>query len=108
MFVKFDDGVVSVNMDISPRKQAEEERFKNYLLLQQSEDLALLGSWDFDLLSGVFIWSDGMYRLFNIEKGTEVTSDIYLNYTTDQGRPAAERVVRHLNKGIQISRKRLN
>ena len=99
MFVKFNDGVVSVNMDISARKQAEEERFKNYLLLQQSEDLALLGSWDFDLSTGAFTWSDGMYRLFNLEKGTGVTPEIYLRYTTATGRPAAERVVRHLKEG---------
>lgn len=99
MFIKFDDGVVATNINITARKQAEEERFKNYVLLQQSEDLARLGSWDFNLLTGVFTWSDGMYRLFDLKKGTKITPEIYLNYTTEAGRPAAERVVTYIKAG---------
>ena len=99
MFVKLNDGVVATNINISDRKQAEDERLKNYTLLQQSEELALLGNWDFDLLSGTFTWSDGMYRLFDLEKGTEIAPEIYLMYTTEAGRPAAEQVVRHIREG---------
>ena len=99
MFVKLNDGVVATNMDVSDRKQAEEERFKNYLLLQQSEDMVLLGSWDFNLLTGIFTWSDGMYRLFSLEKGTEISPEIYLSYTTASGRDAAQRVVHNIREG---------
>jgi signal transduction histidine kinase len=93
MFVKLNDGVVAFTMDISARKKAEAERFKNYLLLRQSEEMALLGSWDLDLASGVLSWSDGMYRLFEIGDKTEISPEIYLAFTTDEGRPAAERTV---------------
>jgi PAS domain S-box-containing protein len=99
VFVKLGDGVVATNMDITNRKQAEEERFKNYLLLQQSEELALLGNWDYDAQIGRFTWSDGMYRLFNIVKGTNIQPEIYLEYATQAGRPAAERVVNHIRIG---------
>jgi signal transduction histidine kinase len=99
MFVKLNDGVVSGNMDITDRKKAEEERFKNYLLLQQSEEIALLGSWDYNLLTKTFTWSSGMYRLFDLERDRAVTPEIYLEYTTDKGRPAAERIVEHLRTG---------
>lgn len=98
-FVKLNDGVVSTNLDITARKQAEQERFKNYVLLQQSEELALLGNWDYDLVNGVFTWSNGMYRLFNLEKEIGVAPEIYLKYSTESGRPAAERVLRHLRQG---------
>jgi len=99
MFVKLNDGVVATNMDISDRKLAEQEQSKNYLLLRQSEDVASLGSWDYDLSNGVFSWSDGMYRLFDMKERRKVSPDIYLRYTTDNGRRAAERVVRHINSG---------
>jgi signal transduction histidine kinase len=69
------------------------------LLLQQSEELALLGNWDYDAQIGRFTWSDGMYRLFNIVKGTNIQPEIYLEYATQAGRPAAERVVNHIRKG---------
>ncbi|RZM23174.1 MAG: GAF domain-containing protein [Pedobacter sp.] len=98
-FVKFADGVVGTNMDISSRKIAEEERFRNYWLLKQSEDIASLGSWDYHPTSGAFIWSDGMYRLFDMEVGAEVNPEIYLQYSTEAGKPAAERVVRHILNG---------
>jgi PAS domain S-box-containing protein len=98
-FIKLNDGVVAVNMDISARKLAEEERFKNYMLLRQSEEVASLGSWDFDLLTGVFSWSDGMYRLFDLDHRAEVSPELYLDYTTEAGRPAAERVVNHIRRG---------
>src|SRR5215217_8072666 len=99
MFVKLNDGVVAFTMDISERKNAEEERFKNYLLLRQSEEMALLGSWDFDRMTGVFSWSDGMYRLFDMKERVEVYPEIYLQYTTFRGRSAAERVVSHIRHG---------
>lgn len=99
MFVRSDDGLIATNLDITQRKRAEEERLKNYTLLQQSEDIARLGSWAYDLTSGAFSWSDGMYRLFNLEKGTEVKPEIYLAYTTEAARPAAERLVQHIRHG---------
>lgn len=99
MFVKLHDGVVAVNIDITDRKTADEERFKNYLLLQQAENLAQMGSWDYDLQSGRFIWSEGMYRLFNLNKETKVVPDTYLQFATEIGRAAAERFTMHLKNG---------
>lgn len=99
VFVKLNDGVVATNMDISARKLAEQERFKNYLLLRQSEEMALMGSWDFDLPSSIFSWSDGMYRLFDMKDRVEVWPEIYLRYTSDAARPVAERVIKHIRSG---------
>ncbi|HEY0897471.1 MAG TPA: PAS domain S-box protein, partial [Sphingobacteriaceae bacterium] len=94
--VKLGDGVAATTADITLRKLAEEERFRNYLLLQQSEELAQSGSWDLDLLSGVVNWSDGMYRLFAIPQGVQVKPEIYLESATPKGRRVVERLVRHL------------
>lgn len=99
MFVKLNDGVVAVTMDISARKQAEEELLSNFVLLQQSEDLALLGSWDYNIANGRFKWSKGMYRLFNIGEGVEIQPEIYLQYATEASMAAAERVVSHIRNG---------
>jgi signal transduction histidine kinase len=99
MFVKLNDGVVSVNMDISARKLAEQELYKNYVLLQQSEEIAAIGSWEFDIITGVFTWSEGMYRLFDIQKNVKVSPEIYLEYSTEASMPAARRVVDHIRLG---------
>jgi PAS domain S-box-containing protein len=85
--------------DITARKLSEEERDKNYLLLRQSEDVAGSGTWDYDLLTGTFSWSDGMYRLFNLQKGKEVRPEIYLQYAIDECREAAARIAGHIARG---------
>jgi signal transduction histidine kinase len=99
MFVKLDDGVVATNLDITLRKQAEEERFRHFALLQQSEAVANMGSWDYDLATGTFQWSDGMYRLFGLPLGSPVQPAIYLDYVVPEDQPVAERLVRYLKTG---------
>gem|GEM_PF-1344358 len=101
MFVKMDDGVVATNLDITSRKEAEEERLRNLVLLEQSEELANMGSWQFDLHSGRFSWSDGMYRLFNLPRQSPVVPEIYLEYATNTSQRAAERVVHLIRTGQQ-------
>jgi signal transduction histidine kinase len=99
MFVKLNDGVVSVNMDISARKITEQELYKNYILLQQSEEIAAIGSWEFDIITGVFSCSEGMYKLFGLTKDVAVSPEIYLEHSSPSGLPTAQRVVDHIRSG---------
>lgn len=98
-FVKLDDGVVATNLDITERKLAEQERTLNLRLLEQSEKVAELGNWDYELATGTFRWSAGMYRLFGLAPGTPVSPTIYLDFVVEEDRPIAERLVRHLHEG---------
>ena len=99
MFVKGDDLLVSTDLDITERKRLEDKRLQAFVLLQQSEELAGIGSWDYDLLTGNFNWSDGMYRLFSLEKEKEVSPDIYLQYATTECRDTAARIAGHIRQG---------
>jgi PAS domain S-box-containing protein len=100
MYVKGDDALVCTNLDITKRMQAEQERFKNYFLLQQSEQLSLSGSWDFDLVTGITNWSEGMYRLFGLQQNTEVTPEIYTKFATPDCQPVAKSIVTHLRTAV--------
>ncbi|WP_293789329.1 GAF domain-containing protein [uncultured Pedobacter sp.] len=73
--------------------KAEEEHNKAYLLLQKSEETALLGSWEFNRISGHLIWSDGMYRLFNLKNGTRITPAVYLKYAIEKSLAKAKNVI---------------
>ncbi|RZK61286.1 MAG: PAS domain S-box protein, partial [Hymenobacter sp.] len=96
MHVKLDGGVVSTVLDITERKLAEQELLKSLRILEQSEQVAELGSWVYELATGELRWSAGMYRLFHLPPGTPVLPLIYLDYVVAADRPAAERVVRAL------------
>jgi len=98
MFVRLDDGIVATNLDITDRKQAEEEQVKNLALLQQAEDVAQLGNWEYDLRTASLRWSAGMYRLFDLPPGTVVTPHIYLDLVLAEDRPIAEQLIRKLTQ----------
>jgi len=98
-YVKLGDGVVATNLDVTERKRAEQERNKNLRLLEQAEAVAGLGSWDYDLRSQAFHWSEGMYRLFGLPPGQPVEPAIYTRYVVEEDRHRAEQLVEWLTSG---------
>jgi signal transduction histidine kinase len=94
--VKLHDGVATTTVDITERKQAEQELLQNLRLLEQSEQVADLGSWVYELATGELRWSAGMYRLFGLAPGTALQPTIYLDHAVADDRPVAERVVQAL------------
>ncbi|RTQ45912.1 PAS domain S-box protein [Hymenobacter gummosus] len=95
------DGLAASNLDITERKRAEEERLKNFTLLQQSEEVARLGSWEYDVGTGRMHWSAGMYGLFGLPAGSAVGPDAYQQAATPDAHAAARRLVQQLRQGQQ-------
>jgi two-component system CheB/CheR fusion protein len=84
--------------NISARKLAEEGLKTNLTLLQQSEDLAKIGSWEYEIATGKFTWSSGMYELFGLPKGMSVRPEVYLDYVIDEDYSVAERIIKCFNE----------
>ncbi|OGV64413.1 MAG: hypothetical protein A3K19_09640 [Lentisphaerae bacterium RIFOXYB12_FULL_65_16] len=53
--------------DITERKRAEEALRERDQLLQRSQAIAHLGSWELDLLKDRLFWSDEVYRIFGLQ-----------------------------------------
>ncbi|WP_082491537.1 PAS domain-containing protein [Pedobacter sp. Leaf194] len=66
--------------DITKRKADELALRTNLMLLQQAERVAKAGSWSFDAETSTFSWSDGMYSLFQLEKGSVIKPEIYAEF----------------------------
>ena len=99
MFVKMEDGLVVTNVNITARKIAEQEQLKNLMILEQSEELAKIGSWEYDLSSGAFSWSEGMYQLFKLEQTAVPVPEIYLQYAAAEHKDAAEKIIELMKAG---------
>jgi len=97
--VKVDDGVLYTAEDITPRKLLEQVQARSLALLQQSEAVAVMGSWEYDLESQEFSWSDGLYHLFELPVGSAVELQFFLDAVLDDDRPAAAKLVRTLTTG---------
>ncbi|MHC0066234.1 PAS domain S-box protein [Nostoc sp. UIC 10890] len=53
--------------DITDLKRTEETLRKSQALLEESQRVACLGNWEFELGSGKITWSKGLFDLFNRE-----------------------------------------
>jgi signal transduction histidine kinase len=93
---KFDDRVVATSEDITVRKQAEEQLRKHLTIMQQSEELAGTGSWEYDVATGQFTWSEGMYRLFGLSKGQPVVPKVYADCAVAEDQPVAAKIINSL------------
>ncbi|MCI0448321.1 MAG: PAS domain S-box protein [Chlorobi bacterium] len=60
--------------DISVRKQIECELIEKQKMLEQSQKIAKLGSWEADLITGKQVWSDELYRIHGFRPG-EIEQD---------------------------------
>jgi two-component system cell cycle sensor histidine kinase/response regulator CckA len=68
-----------VARDITEQKRAEWQRNKDEELRAQTERMAHLGYWTWDIASNQVTWSDELYRIFGLEPGSiEVSFDVYL------------------------------
>lgn len=54
--------------DITVRKVAELKVLTSESRLNKAQEIAHLGSWELDLVNNDLSWSDGIYRIFEIEK----------------------------------------
>lgn len=55
------------HLDITTRKKVEEALRNNETLLAQSQQIAKVGSWQFDLTANQLSWSEETYRIFGLD-----------------------------------------
>jgi PAS domain S-box-containing protein len=79
-------------------KKSSGELEKTLAILQHSEELAKIGSWEWKIAEEMFRWSDGMYGLFDLPKGVKVVPEIYVDYAAGADRDVAKRIVKNLRK----------
>jgi PAS domain S-box-containing protein len=95
------DQLVSTAEDVTEKKKADEEAKKHLAVLQNAEQLVKMGSWEYDIPSGKFTWSDGMYSMFGLPKHMIVHPEIYLDSAVEEDRSVAKRIVSNLKKKHQ-------
>jgi len=97
--VRQDGLLVMTSEVITARKLLEQAQAQSLALLQQSEAVADMGSWEYDLRTQELTWSEGLYHLLERPVGSAVQPQFFLNAVLDDDRPAASALVRTLTTG---------
>ncbi|NET80350.1 response regulator [Okeania sp. SIO1F9] len=71
-------GYVGTITDISCRKQVEETLRKSETHLKAAQKIGKLGSWEFNITTGIVAWSDETFRIFG--QSPEVKTLTYENF----------------------------
>ncbi len=56
-------------MDITERRQVEEQLRKREMQLLEAQQIAHIGNWEWDIPANVVIWSDELYRIYGLRPG---------------------------------------
>ena len=99
--VRPESTVPEAGTDSPGGKSAEEQLRKHFTILRQSEALAGTGSWEYDVATGEFTWSEGMYRLFGLDREQPVVPEMYAAYAMEADRPVAGKIIRCLRTDPQ-------
>jgi PAS domain S-box-containing protein len=55
--------------DLSARRAIEAQSARRKTMLERAEELAQIGSWEWDPATDQILWSDNLFRLFGLEPG---------------------------------------
>lgn len=82
------------------RKQAEQALKEYTRKLEQAEEAANLGSWEYNVLDGSGWWSKQMFHMLGFASRDEVPSfEEYLTHVHPEDREAVSKVLRNIAKG---------
>lgn len=88
--------VLSIGRDITDLRKSQQDLLKSLEVLEHTEEVAGIGSWEFVPSTREFSWSEGMYRIFGLKRDAPPTPEIYLDYAIPEDRGIAETIVHHL------------
>ncbi|MCA8829757.1 PAS domain-containing sensor histidine kinase [Hymenobacter pini] len=96
---KLRDGLVVTAENITDRKTYEQEQTRSLHLLQQAEEVAVMGSWEYYPATRHIQWSAGMYHLYGWLATVPATPLLYLQYAAPESEAAARQLVAQLQAG---------
>ncbi|MBW3468426.1 PAS domain-containing protein [Arthrospiribacter ruber] len=71
-FLMEKEGVVYISHTCEPKSSEAKRKGKEVKLFRHAEDFSNFGFWELDLKDGSLYWSDGVYKIVEIDKGSIV------------------------------------
>lgn len=73
--------LINLSFDITENKLYEEKLLKSEELLQEAQNMANLGSWEWNIERNTVTWTDELYRMYGYEPGgVKVSYETFLSH----------------------------
>ena len=87
--------IVGTERDITEKEELLLKMRHNEQLYKQAQSLAHIGNWSWNIAENKVIWSDELYRIFEVEIGTHIDFELYTTLLHPEDR---EMVVNTISK----------
>lgn len=96
------NGLTIYFLDITERKQAEQELLQHQRMLAQAQQVAHIGSWEWDIASNRVSWSAELYRIYDVTPEQHAaTFEAYLALVHPQDRARVQRIIEQASRDRQ-------
>ena len=72
--------VIGTEQDITEHKQLISKLEKSEWLNKQAQAIARLGNWSFDVQTRNTIWSDELYRIYEVPPGEKISFEMFVSF----------------------------
>ena len=92
--------ILAIHTDITTRKKTDEALKASAIMLQKSQEIGQIGSFEMDLATNEVVWSDQLYELFGLKKeGRTIDYEKVLAMIHPDDR---ERAIKTSNKAVKV------
>ncbi|MGO8835800.1 MAG: PAS domain S-box protein [Limisphaerales bacterium] len=83
--------VVGTSVDVTEQKRAEQALRESEANLNRAQEIAHIGSWYLDIARNQLTWSNEVYRIFDMPRGTALTYEAFLGRIYPEDREHVDR-----------------
>lgn len=65
--------------DITERVKSENQMRRQKYFLEKAQEIGKIGTWELDIHSNILVWTDENYKIFGVQKGTDLTYERFLD-----------------------------
>ena len=94
------DGIIGYFQKITERKKAEEELKESQRTLEEAQQIAKLGSWEWNTGTGELRWSQELYAIYGVKpESFTPTMELFGGFVHPDDRESLNRVMNQLTSG---------
>lgn len=84
----------SMVVDIHQRKETQRQLESNRLQMLQAQNIAQLGSWEWDLINEKYSWSDNLYDLYGVNRQAfEISEENFISLVHEDDRKYVRKTI---------------